>query len=200
MLQAPNSTFSVTKGLIAVGSNLSSGVGDSTQTIQLALELLEIKGFSVSQCSRLFQSAAYPPGSGPDFVNGAVAFETSLSAPDIMVHLHAVERKLGRTRTKRWEARVLDLDLLALGQMILPDRATFALWAGLSGAQQVAQTPDQLILPHPRLQDRAFVLVPLMDIAPDWPHPVSGLTVAQMTAKLPAGDVAGVVPLTEEIK
>jgi 2-amino-4-hydroxy-6-hydroxymethyldihydropteridine diphosphokinase len=89
----------------------------------------------------------------------------------------------------------VDLDLLAFGDAILPDAVTHGHWASLPLAAQKAKTPDRLVLPHPRLQDRAFVLVPLADIAPDWRHPVFGRTVADMVAALPAGDRGAVRPL-----
>ncbi len=91
--------------------------------------------------------------------------------------------------------RTLDLDLLAFGDSVLPDAATQDHWRGLPGADQSRLAPDQLILPHPRMQDRAFVLVPLADIAPDWRHPLLGLTVAQMVSRLPAQDRAALVPI-----
>jgi 2-amino-4-hydroxy-6-hydroxymethyldihydropteridine diphosphokinase len=91
--------------------------------------------------------------------------------------------------------RTLDIDLIAAGDMVLPDAETYSRWQGLAAEEQTRQTPDQLILPHPRLQDRAFVLVPLNDIAPHWQHPVLGLTVAQMLENLDENDVNAVVPL-----
>jgi len=78
---------------------------------------------------------------------------------------------------------------------VLPDAATQAAWAALPPAQQIARTPDRLILPHPRLAERAFVLVPLAEVAPDWTHPVTGRSVADMLAALPEGDRTAVVPL-----
>ena len=95
----------------------------------------------------------------------------------------------------RWGMRTLDLDLLALGDSVLPDVETQDQWRELSPDMQARTAPDRLILPHPRLQDRAFVLVPLADVAQDWKHPRTGLSVAQMLAALPPADVAEVKPL-----
>ncbi len=91
--------------------------------------------------------------------------------------------------------RTLDIDLLAMGDSVLPDTKTQDSWRALAPEAQIRTTPDQLILPHPRLQDRAFVLVPLADVAPDWVHPRTGLTVLQMLDALPAADREAVKPL-----
>jgi 2-amino-4-hydroxy-6-hydroxymethyldihydropteridine diphosphokinase len=93
--------------------------------------------------------------------------------------------------------RTLDLDLLALGDSVLPDAATQEHWRNLPLADQKRLAPDGLILPHPRLQDRAFVLVPLADVAPDWRHPLTGQTVAAMTASLPAAERAAMRPMDD---
>ena len=119
--------------------------------------------------------------------------DPSLGPVDVLAHFHRVEAQFGRARDKRWGGRTLDIDLLAIGNAVLPDAATYATWRDLPLDQQSQRAPDQLILPHPRLQDRAFVLVPLMDVAPDWRHPVIGLTVRDMCAALPAADRDAVV-------
>ena len=111
----------------------------------------------------------------------------------ILATLHAVEAALGRQRIARWGERTLDLDLIAVGEQLLPDPATHAQWRTLPLDQQMAEAPSELILPHPRLQDRAFVLVPLADVAPDWCHPVLGHTVTQMLHALPQADRDSVV-------
>jgi 2-amino-4-hydroxy-6-hydroxymethyldihydropteridine diphosphokinase len=91
--------------------------------------------------------------------------------------------------------RTLDLDLVSFGDRVLPDTSTYNQWRTLPSQEQMKQAPDRLILPHPRLQDRAFVLVPMADVAPDWYHPVLGLTVREMVAALPVDDIAAVTPL-----
>jgi 2-amino-4-hydroxy-6-hydroxymethyldihydropteridine diphosphokinase len=79
----------------------------------------------------------------------------------------------------------LDLDLLAVGSRILPDEIVLKNWMELSPRRQLEEAPDQLILPHPRLHERGFVLVPMVDVAPDWVHPILGRSVQQMLDGLP---------------
>jgi 2-amino-4-hydroxy-6-hydroxymethyldihydropteridine diphosphokinase len=129
-------------------------------------------------------------------VNAAAVLDTGGRAADaVLAILHAVEARHGRERRQRWGMRTLDLDLLALGDAVLPDAATHEDWRRLPVDRQVGVAPDRLILPHPRLQDRAFVLVPLADVAPAWRHPTLGRTVAEMLAALPEADRAAVRPV-----
>ncbi len=197
MLQAQSFQKSAVKCLVAIGSNLSSPARSVSESVAVALELLGASDMiELSAQSRMFRTPAYPPGSGPDFVNAACEVTTSLSPGALLDVLHSVEAELGRTRTNRWEARVLDLDLLACGDLVLPDSVVVDRWIALPQDAQMARAPDQLILPHPRLQDRGFVLAPLADIAADWMHPRLGLSVAEMLARLPAKDLDGIWPLT----
>ena len=84
-----------------------------------------------------------------------------------------------------------------MGGQVVPDRDTWSQWRDLPPEEQARRAPDRLILPHPRLQDRAFVLVPLADIAPDWVHPVSGHSVRQMLSALPPDEINAVRPMLE---
>jgi 2-amino-4-hydroxy-6-hydroxymethyldihydropteridine diphosphokinase len=147
--------------------------------------------------SRLYATPCFPAGAGPDYVNAAAVVECGEAADlaSILLRLHAVEARFGRRRVQRWGMRTLDIDLLAVGDSVLPDAATQDAWRALAPDAQIRTTPDQLILPHPRLQDRAFVLVPLADVAPDWLHPRTGLTVRQMLGALPENDRDAVKPL-----
>ena len=181
--------------LVAVGSNLGSDCGNPVDTVLSAAQLMGEHGLNVTQMSRVFRTPCFPPGAGPDYANAAMRVTSEGGAGAVLARLHAVEAAFGRVRRQRWASRTLDLDLLAMGDSVLPDRATQDRWRGLPLEDQLQEAPGQLILPHPRLQDRAFVLVPLLDIAPDWRHPVLGLTVAQMCAALPEEDVSAVVPL-----
>ena len=113
-------------------------------------------------------------------MNAAIALVTALPATSILAQLHEVEAEMGRSRAVRWGARTLDLDIIAVGAQVLPDAQTYQYWRELPLEGQKNTTPQELILPHPRLAERAFVLVPLLDVAPDWCHPVTKETVQQM--------------------
>lgn len=144
--------------------------------------------------SRFFSTPCFPPGAGPDYVNAAAVLTASGTAGEILRKLHDVESSFGRERRERWGMRTLDLDLLGVGSQVLPDRATYESWSSLPLDQQRERTPDRLILPHPRLHERAFVLVPLADVAPDWVHPVLHRSVSALCDALPPEARAEVVP------
>lgn len=184
--------------LVAIGSNLPTQKDSPIEVVQGAFAALRQLGVGAVAASRLFRTPAFPHGSGPDFVNAVARLSTRAGAAELLHALHGIEAAAGRVRDRRWGARVLDLDLLGLGDTVLPDVATFHAWAGLSAEAQQTRAPDRLILPHPRLHERAFVLVPLMDVAPDWVHPVLCRPVRALHDALPPEARAEVVPITQE--
>lgn len=195
MLQTPPESQSQTVTLIALGSNASSAWGDAAATVQKASAAIAQMSDTPPVLSRFFNTPAFPAGAGPDFVNAAIRIETRLSAQNMLAALHEIEVDAGRERKVRWGQRTLDLDLIAMADEVLPDAATYLHWRDLPLDQQAKAAPDQLILPHPRLQDRSFVLVPLADVAPDWVHPVLGQTVVEMRDARPEAELASVIPI-----
>lgn len=178
--------------LIALGANLASPAGTPRETLEAALASLAARGIALRARSAWYRSPAWPPGSGPDFVNGAAALTSTLAPAALLGELHAVEQRLGRVRGRRWAARACDLDLLAVDALVLPDAATVGAWMALAPEAQARQAPPALILPHPRLHDRGFVLAPLAEIAAQWRHPLLGLSVGEMLAALPPAALAGI--------
>jgi 2-amino-4-hydroxy-6-hydroxymethyldihydropteridine diphosphokinase len=181
--------------LVAMGGNLESEIGPPRVILGYALASLRIMTNSLVRKSKYFVTPCFPIGYGPDYVNAAVSFQFQGESHELLAILHRIETNFGRRRTRRWGGRVLDLDLLAFGDKIAPTVKVFEAWRDKPLTEQVSQTPQELILPHPRMQDRAFVLGPLMDVAPDWRHPVSGHTVRQMFNRLPAEDRAALKAL-----
>lgn len=181
--------------LISLGSNAHSVWGHPTLTVQKAILVMQEMADCTALRSGLYLTPAFPAGAGPDFVNAAIRISTDLRPNDLLAVLHRIEAEAGRERTVRWGQRTLDLDLVAVDDLVLPDPATHQQWRDLSLEKQAITAPDQLILPHPRLQDRSFVLVPLADIAPDWVHPILGQTVKEMCQARPKAEVASVRPI-----
>ncbi len=160
--------------LIALGANLSSPVGAPAETVSAALLRLGELGAPAIRISRLYRSRAVPASDQPDFVNAVAVLETKLDPGALMALLHQVEAEFGRTRSQHWEARPLDLDLLAYDEVVT--------------GKKYEESSGSLVLPHPRLQQRRFVLAPLVELAPNWQHPKLGLKAVALLAKLPPGD------------
>lgn len=185
----------LTIGWIALGSNVTSCIGGPAESVNAAMQRIESDSCEIFLRSRKFSTPAHPEGSGPDFVNAAIGVRTSMPPNIVLKHLHDIEEAMGRVREERWGPRVIDLDLLAYGDQVLPDLETHQMWRDLSLEEQMARAPDRLILPHPRLQERAFVLAPLADIAADWMHPVLNKSVQELLEARPEAEKTAIQPI-----
>lgn len=185
MIQASRNRF-----ILAFGSNVTAHINDCVSQIGLALSQIKATSLKVERVSSFWRTPAFPAGAGPDFANACAVCSCAQSPDEVLALVHGIEAAMGRVRVARWGQRVIDIDLLAAGGTILPDLATWRHWHDLSMAEQMQRAPAQLILPHPRLQDRAFVLVPMAEVAPDWVHPVLGWRVSRMLAALDPAHIA----------
>jgi len=161
--------------VVALGSNLRGHYRSSRDLLEAALLRLPDVGLDVTRRSRWWRSAAWPDGAHPDYLNGVALVETSLSPGQVMDLLLRVEADFGRVRGAPNDPRTLDIDLIASGRIVVGE-------------------PD-LIVPHPRAHERRFVMGPLAEIAPDWVHPVLGVTARVLALEAPTG--ADAAPLGE---
>jgi 2-amino-4-hydroxy-6-hydroxymethyldihydropteridine diphosphokinase len=155
--------------LIGLGANLPSAAGGPLDTCLAALERLSGHGVAIQAIAPWYESAPIPLSDQPWFLNGVARITTTLGPDELLEVLQDIEAAYGRLRTEANAARTLDLDLLAYGDLV-----------------RKAPAP---ILPHPRLHERAFVLMPLRDLAPDWKHPILGRTAAALAAGLAPGQL-----------
>jgi len=163
--------------LVGLGGNLNSPAGRPIETIRAAIRLLGFKGLKILDVSSFFETEPVPVSDQPDFINCALRAETLLPATALLLLFQEIEKTLGRKAGERWCARTLDIDLLGYGESIFPDRKK---WQAVVGDANPAATLDEPVVPHPRLHKRAFVLLPLLDIAPDWVHPVEQKSIAEL--------------------
>lgn len=153
--------------LVALGANLPhERYGSPRATCEAALRALEAAGIRVAGRSRWYRSRAVPPSDQPDFVNAVAALETGLEPAALLAALHGIEAAFGRRRGAVNAARTLDLDLIAYHDRVSD---------GVDGGP---------VLPHPRLASRAFVLLPLRDLAPGWHQPGRGTPIDELIAAL----------------
>jgi 2-amino-4-hydroxy-6-hydroxymethyldihydropteridine diphosphokinase len=150
--------------LIALGANLPSTAGPPAATLKSALDRLADQGVKIRSVSSFYESPAWPDPADPKFVNAVAVVETALQPVELLALLHGIETAHGRLRSTVNAPRSLDLDLLDYDGRLISDGVT---------------------LPHPRLAQRAFVLVPLAEIAPAWRHPVTGQSVGELLDGLP---------------
>ena len=151
--------------LLGLGANLPSCAGSPAETLHAVLGRFANLDIAPTAVSDFFVTKAWPDPGDPEFVNAVARIETTLAPRDLMFQLHALEVEFGRRRGAPNAARSLDLDLLD--------------YHGRTDAG-----PPRL--PHPRMDGRGFVLIPLAQIAPGWRHPLSGRTVEELIAELPA--------------
>jgi 2-amino-4-hydroxy-6-hydroxymethyldihydropteridine diphosphokinase len=166
--KAPDSVSGASRALIGLGSNL----GEPLEQLRAARRELQLLG-RVDVASSLYRTAPVggPPGQA-HYLNAVVLLSPApeLASPrSLLTALLGIERRSGRRRRVRWDARTLDLDLLAYGDAVIHQPG--------------------LILPHPRLMDRPFMLAPLCEVAPAWRHPVSGRGACEALEALPPADI-----------
>ena len=169
---------------VAFGGNINSSLGKPKATISAALKMLESTSLTVKKTSSFYLTPAVPEGSGPSFVNAVAEISTNFNAYELLDKFHMIEHAFDRKRLTRWSPRSIDIDLLTLDHQVLPCTVEFLRWANLNIDQQAKYTPKSVILPHPRLHHRAFVLLPLKEIDKTWAHPVFKKSVNQMLEKI----------------
>jgi 2-amino-4-hydroxy-6-hydroxymethyldihydropteridine diphosphokinase len=151
---------------IALGSNRRHGRhGAPAATLRAAIEALGGGGIEVDAVSEIRLTPALGPA-GRSFANAAILVVTDLEPPELLAELQELERRFGRRGGRRWGPRVIDLDII--------------LWS------EGPYAASGLVIPHPAMRERAFVLDPLAELVPGWRDPINGLTVRQLRARLAA--------------
>ncbi|MBK6619880.1 MAG: 2-amino-4-hydroxy-6-hydroxymethyldihydropteridine diphosphokinase [Saprospirales bacterium] len=140
--------------------HLGANVGNRMEDLKEACARLELRAGRIIQKSGIYETQPWGNPDQPDFLNMALRLETKSNPEDLLRNIHTIEREMGREREKKWAPRIIDIDLILFGDLII-------------------QTED-LMVPHPEMHQRNFVLVPLLDIAADWVHPILRETVEDL--------------------
>jgi 2-amino-4-hydroxy-6-hydroxymethyldihydropteridine diphosphokinase len=164
--------------IVAMGGNLAFEGRDVQAVLEEACDRLWAEGIEPFARSRWWRSAAWPDPSQPPFLNGVALVRTGLDPRGVMAVLHRIETGFGRRRDKPNAPRTLDLDLIAYGRQVIDEPG--------------------LVVPHPRAAERRFVMGPLAEVAPDWRHPVSGVTARALAEQADVGADAEPLPLSAQ--
>ncbi len=158
-----------TRAFVALGANMPFDGVQGLALLARAVAAMQAAGLSLRALSGVWETEAWPQGSGqPDYYNAVAELDVGARTPQQLYDvLSQIERNFGRERRERWAPRTLDLDIIAMDGFV----GTFG----------------DVTLPHPRMHERVFVLAPLAELAPDWTHAGSRLTVAELLADLPTG-------------
>jgi 2-amino-4-hydroxy-6-hydroxymethyldihydropteridine diphosphokinase len=158
-----------TRAFVALGANMPFDGVAGPALLARAVAAMQAAGLSLRALSGVWETEAWPQGSGqPDYYNAVAELDVGARTPQQLYEvLSQIERRFGRERRERWAPRTLDLDILAMDGFV----GTFG----------------EVIVPHPRMRERAFVLAPLAEIAAGWRDPESGLTAETLLAQLPLG-------------
>ena len=141
---------------LLTGTNL----GDRRRNLQQAGNMLKIRGVEIISSSLLYETASWGVGDQPDYLNQVLHVGSTMTPMELLAEIQQIELAMGRERKKKWESRIIDIDILLFGNLVL-------------------DTPS-LKVPHPEIQNRRFTLVPLGEIAPGYIHPVFGKTISQL--------------------
>ena len=153
---------------LALGSNL----GNKLQNLEKAKFELAKQKIKIIKSSNNFLSVSWPDSTKPKFINLVLKIKTSLSAIELLKTCQYIEQKLGRVRSKRNEPRLCDIDIIDYDQKIIKE--------------------NNLILPHPRMSKRSFVLLPLFEINKSWKHPELNLSIVKLINSLPIKDLRSI--------
>jgi 2-amino-4-hydroxy-6-hydroxymethyldihydropteridine diphosphokinase len=145
---------------------LGSNLGERHKFLSRAVHgLKQLKDVKIIWTSSIYETEPYGRKEQPGFLNAVVELETTLAPPDLFDNIKAIEQNVGRTSTERWGPREIDIDILVYDGVVFDGK--------------------NVNVPHPELEKRRFVLVPLAEVAPDLVHPVSGLTMEELAASCP---------------
>ncbi len=139
---------------------LGSNMGDSEQTLAVAINMIKKNIGKVTKSSSIYRTAAWGKEDQPDFLNQIVVASSILTAPAILKQIFSIEKEMGRVRTTKYAARVIDIDILFFNDEIIHTQ--------------------NLIIPHSQIQNRRFVLIPLAEVAPFYQHPLLKKTAKEL--------------------
>ncbi|MCS6626686.1 2-amino-4-hydroxy-6-hydroxymethyldihydropteridine diphosphokinase [Roseibacterium beibuensis] len=182
---------------VALGANLPGPFGGPAESLRHAMERLREMPDGVLHGGTLYSTPAYPAGNGPDYVNAVLAVRAS-DTVRFVANAFGIESEFNRDKDRaagRWAPRAIDIDIVAIGGQILPDPARHAALRAKAPIDRVL-TDEGLVVPHPAMQERAFVLKPMAFFAPSWRHPALDRTALELAEALPAEELDAVRAIT----